>query len=120
MFSINIQLTKSGKENVDKVIEAVFAFLGMLRRCKPEERIFNEAKQIKSLGFEYGAEPQPSDNVENLAGIGIWRPVPRKFTLSSKLHLASVCLGLRTWIHKGVFETLFLQNPCKCTLLRCT
>ena len=68
MFSINIQLTKSGKENVDKVIEAVFAFLGMLRRCKPEERIFNEAKQIKSLGFEYGAEPQPSDNVENLAG----------------------------------------------------
>ena len=83
MFSINIQLTKSGKENVDKVIEAVFAFLGMLRRCKPEERIFNEAKQIKSLGFEYGAEPQPSDNVENLAGrsflismynmVGIWR-----------------------------------------------
>ena len=68
MFSINIQLTKSGKENVDKVIEAVFAFLGMLRRCEPEERIFNEAKQIKSLGFEYGAEPQPSDNVENLAG----------------------------------------------------
>ena len=68
MFSINIQLTKSGKENVDKVIEAVFAFLGMLRLCKPEERIFNEAKQIKSLGFEYGAEPQPSDNVENLAG----------------------------------------------------
>ena len=89
MFSINIQLTKSGKENVDKVIEAVFAFLGMLRRCKPEERIFNEAKQIKSLGFEYGAEPQPSDNVENLAGRSFFKfrctawsefgdPVPRK------------------------------------------
>ena len=119
MFSINIQLTKSGKENVDKVIEAVFAFLGMLRRCKPEERIFNEAKQIKSLGFEYGAEPQPSDNVENLAGISFLILIDvqhgqnlatlfrEKFTPSSKLI-------------RGIFETLFLQNPCKCTLLRCT
>ena len=98
MFSINIQLTKSGKENVDKVIEAVFAFLGMLRRCKPEERIFNEAKQIKSLGFEYGAEPQPSDNVENLAGRSFFdfdvqhgrnlaTLFREKFTPSSKLRL---------------------------------
>ena len=98
MFSINIQLTKSGKENVDKVIEAVFAFLGMLRRCKPEERIFNEAKQIKSLGFEYGAEPQPSDNVENLAGKSVFNfyvhhgrdlatLFREKFTPSSKVRL---------------------------------
>ena len=50
MFSINIALTKSGKENVDQVLEAVFAYLKMLRGSAPSERIFNELKQIKALG----------------------------------------------------------------------
>ena len=67
MFSINISLTEAGKANVDKVLEAIFSYLKMLRTSHPSQRIFDELQQIKSLGFEFGAEPQPSDNVENLA-----------------------------------------------------
>ena len=74
-FSINIALTKSGQENIDKVLEAVFSYLKMLRSQRPSERIFEELKKIKKLDFEFGPEPQAVDNVENLCeGMQLYPP----------------------------------------------
>lgn len=64
IFSISIILTKSGFQNVDKVLETVFAYLHMLKEARPNQRIYEEIQKIENLEFEFGEEAQPSDNVE--------------------------------------------------------
>lgn len=64
IFSVNIILTKSGHENVRKVMDAVFSYLKMLRKHGPEERIYREIQKIESLSFDYGEEMQPMEMVE--------------------------------------------------------
>lgn len=78
IFAITITLTESGFQNVDKVTEAVFGYLSMLRSEPANERIFNEIKRIEDLDFEYGPEEQPTDNVETLCSNMQWYP-PEKY-----------------------------------------
>ena len=39
----------------------------MLKEAGPNERIFKEIQEIDSLNFKYKEEPQPMDNVSDLA-----------------------------------------------------
>jgi len=66
MFPINITLTKEGYDNIDKVIQAVFSYLDMLKEKGPNERIYKEIQKIENLDFAFREEKQPSENVENL------------------------------------------------------
>ena len=65
-FSMSIVLTKSGHENIDSVLLAVFSYLKMLKKSGANSRIFEEMKKVDALDFEFGAQPQPVDNVEKL------------------------------------------------------
>ena len=66
MFPIVLTLTKEGFENVEKVVQAVLAYIDMLKEEGPNERIFNEIKKIEDLDFAFQEESQPSENVESL------------------------------------------------------
>lgn len=66
LFCITIVLTKQGFENRDKVLEAVFSYINMMKSQGPSERIYREIQKIEDLDFKFREERQPSDNVENL------------------------------------------------------
>ena len=65
-FSISIVLTQSGFQDVDQVLLAVFSYLKMLNEEGPNQRIFQEIKEIEDLNFKFKEESQPMDNVEHL------------------------------------------------------
>ena len=65
-FSISIVLTQSGFQAVDQVLLAIFSYLKMLNEEGPNQRIFQEIKEIEDLNFKFKEESQPMDNVENL------------------------------------------------------
>jgi len=66
MFPITITLTKDGYDNIDKVVQAVFGYLEMMKEQGPSERIYKEIQKIEDLDFSFREEKQPSENVENL------------------------------------------------------
>jgi len=66
IFSITITLTKEGYNNLDKVLEAVFGYIKMLKENEPSERIYGEIKRIEDLNFAFREETQPGENVETL------------------------------------------------------
>ena len=65
-FSISLTLTEKGFNEVNDVISAIFSYLQILKSEGPNQRIFNEIKEINELDFQYKVESQPIDNVENL------------------------------------------------------
>merc|ERR1719431_2023537 len=66
MFPITITLTKDGYDNIDKVVQAVFGYLEIMKEQGPSERIYKEIQKIEDLDFSFREEKQPSENVENL------------------------------------------------------
>ena len=66
MFPIVVTLTKEGFENIEKVVQAVLAYIDMLKVEGPNERIYNEIKKIEDLDFAFQEESQPNENVESL------------------------------------------------------
>ncbi|TRY68749.1 hypothetical protein TCAL_02496 [Tigriopus californicus] len=66
IFSISIVLTKEGFAHLSEVTRAVWAYIDMMQKKGPKERIYKEIQRIEELDFQYGEERQPSDNVETL------------------------------------------------------
>ena len=74
-FAISIILTKSGYENIDQVLEAIFSYLKMLKQSGASYCIYEEIRRVDELDFEYGQQPQPMDNVEHLCeGMQLYPP----------------------------------------------
>ncbi|XP_014231468.1 nardilysin [Trichogramma pretiosum] len=66
LFSLSLLLTREGQENFDKVLEAVFSYINLLRREGPNKRLFDEIQQIQGINFRFTDETEPCDYVENL------------------------------------------------------
>lgn len=69
LFSINVTLTEDGFKSIEAVLEAIFAFLLVLKVTPIEEheKSFLELKQIKDTSFKYREEKTATDNVEELS-----------------------------------------------------
>ena len=67
LFSVNINLTEKGMEEVEQVIEAVFQYLNMLKKHGPDLRFWKEIQTIEELNFRYQEDCPPIENVENLS-----------------------------------------------------
>ena len=85
LFTITVILTEKGFKEVDKVTSAVFSYLKMLHAAGPKERIFNEIQEIYQLYFDYKKEPQPMNNVQNLAEM--MQIYPSDLTITGKMTL---------------------------------
>lgn len=67
LFSVNINLTQQGLDQVEHVVAAVFQYLAMLRLTGPDARIWKEIQEIEELSFRYVEDSPPIAYVETLA-----------------------------------------------------
>ena len=60
LFSVRITLTERGKQSIEHIGEALFAYIRHLQQLDREKAVasFNERKRIAQLGFDY--KPRPS------------------------------------------------------------
>lgn len=68
-FTIEVNLTRCGYENIGKVLEAIFSYLLVIKMTpmNVHEEIFNEFKRIREMLFEYRKEKSAMENVQELA-----------------------------------------------------
>ncbi|KAF5276282.1 hypothetical protein FQA39_LY06631 [Lamprigera yunnana] len=66
-FTISLVLTKDGFGHLKEIIEAIFAYISLLKEVGPSERIFNEIKCIQEISFRFEEEDTAVDNVEDLS-----------------------------------------------------
>lgn len=52
-FYVDITLTRQGLENVNKVIEAVFTYINILKQRGIQDYIFDEVKRVGEINFEF-------------------------------------------------------------------
>ncbi|XP_035792231.1 nardilysin-like isoform X1 [Anopheles albimanus] len=66
LFCVSITLTDHGLDNIDEILRAVYAFVRLLQREGPSERLFYELQELEANSFRYRKEKEASDNVEEL------------------------------------------------------
>ncbi|CAM9632397.1 unnamed protein product, partial [Chrysoparadoxa australica] len=67
-FGVHVECTEEGLDNADQIIEAVFSYIGMLRREGPKEWIFEETKKLADIGFRFANKKTPSNTVLSHSG----------------------------------------------------
>lgn len=65
LIKISVQLTDFGLQNVDKILEAIFSYLLMIKETPVEEhrRLYNDYKEKNELQFKFHKEGDASENV---------------------------------------------------------
>ena len=53
LFVITVVLTKTGYQELEGVLRAIFSYLAMMQAAGPDNRIFNEIQEIERLDFAY-------------------------------------------------------------------
>ena len=66
-FYVSIDLTEEGIEHVDDSIHVVFQYLSMLKNSGPQERIFQEIKDLRKMRFHFKDKESPREYVRMLA-----------------------------------------------------
>ncbi|XP_070497154.1 nardilysin-like [Chironomus tepperi] len=68
-FTIEVNLTREGYENIGKVLEAIFSYLLVIKMTPMDEHeeIFTEFKRTKEILFKYRKEKSIIENVQELA-----------------------------------------------------
>lgn len=66
-FTIRMELTPKGLQQVDEITAIVFDYLDLVRREGLKRRLFEESKQIAELGFRYQEDRNPQQTVSALA-----------------------------------------------------
>ena len=66
-FEITATLTRSGLDNVNKVIESIFSMINMIRDKGVPKYIYNEVLQLEELGWRFSSKEGAGSLVQNLA-----------------------------------------------------
>lgn len=69
LLQLKIALTDDGYKNINKVLEAIFSFLLLLKTAPMEKhrQLYEEIQQLKQNSFKYSRESDGSDNVSKAA-----------------------------------------------------
>lgn len=51
LMKITVLLTDEGQNQIEKVLDAIFSFINLLRREGPQERIYDEIYKIEENNF---------------------------------------------------------------------
>jgi insulysin len=102
IFTIRLELTELGLENIDEVISIIFAYIDLLRQKGPQEWIQDELKIVGDLQFKFLSKRNPMDYTCSLAG---WmQHYPPE-------HYLSGAYKLYDWEPEAVSECLNELNP---------
>ncbi|XP_017771798.1 PREDICTED: nardilysin-like isoform X2 [Nicrophorus vespilloides] len=66
-FTINLVLTEKGLEHFEELVTAVFAYINLLRKVGPQERIFKEIQTVEQTSFTFADEKLACDMVESVS-----------------------------------------------------
>ncbi|KAN0065153.1 metalloprotease [Thecaphora frezii] len=108
-FKMNIDLTKDGLINHEKVLESVFKYIHLLRSSKLEEWTHNEVSQLSELMFRFREKSDPADYASAIA-TEMQMPYPREWILSGA-YLS------REFDLTQIRETLEMLNPRNCRVM---
>jgi len=67
ILSVVVGLTKKGLENVEKVVEAVYSYIGMLRQRDIPNYVFDEVLQLEELQWRFLTHSGPTGYAQSLA-----------------------------------------------------
>lgn len=67
IFSLGIELTDLGFENVDRVIELTFGFLNLVRKNGVSEHIFKQIQILAQSNFDFAESKKAIDHVTELS-----------------------------------------------------
>lgn len=65
-FGIHITLTDDGVEHLDDVIDALFAYLRLLKHAGPNQKLYLENARIEENSFRFTKEQDAAENVQEL------------------------------------------------------
>ena len=68
IFTIKIDLTQQGLEQVDEVTKIVFAYIQLLKTDEPQEWVQQELQTVANLQFRFLSQRNPMDYTCSLAG----------------------------------------------------
>lgn len=80
-FKISIDLTQEGLDNHEKVVEAVFKYIHLLRSSNLEQWTHDEVAQLSELMFRFKEKIDPADYASSTA-TQMQMPYPREWILS--------------------------------------
>lgn len=66
LFTLSIHLTDDGFLHIDEVLDAVFAYLRLLKQVGPSEQLYREIATIEENTFRFASERDAIENVEDL------------------------------------------------------
>lgn len=84
-FSIDIDLTKDGLDNYEKVIFNVFQYIEMLKKELPKDWVFIELQEISNSCFKFKQKGNPSNTVSTLAKALEKEYIPANHVLATDL-----------------------------------
>ncbi|PVF92439.1 hypothetical protein CPB86DRAFT_819632 [Serendipita vermifera] len=99
-FKINVKLTKKGLVNYKSVLEAIYAYLTLLRATTLPEWSFEELRSLQSIGFRFQQKANPESYVSRVAEL-LSRPWAKERTLSgSRVIWKSDFTLVRNMLHR--------------------
>lgn len=66
-FSVDVDLTEQGMKRTDDIITMIFQYINMINNEGPQEWVFEECKNLKSIQFRFKDKETPIDYVSTLA-----------------------------------------------------
>ncbi|XP_043259344.1 nardilysin-like isoform X2 [Colletes gigas] len=86
LFSLSLTLTEQGFKHLSDVLNAIFSFINLMRKEGPQQRIYDEIKQIADTAFRFIDEEPPAEYVEELCENMHYFP-PCDYIISDKLYM---------------------------------
>jgi len=84
MMQIQVDLTEKGWQQIDRVTEAVFSFIELLRRDGIDPELYREEQQLAEIQFRFQDKPDPMHLVMQLAQTDHY---PAEYLLKGDYHL---------------------------------
>ncbi|BFZ09211.1 hypothetical protein BsWGS_12249 [Bradybaena similaris] len=67
-FSVAVDLSEKGQENIDEIIALIYQYINMLRQEGPQEWIFKECQDLAAMSFNFKDKESPKSYTSALSG----------------------------------------------------
>jgi insulysin len=73
---VDLELTEKGENNIDRISEAFFAYISMMKKVAYPEYIFHEQKKISDMGYRFKEVSESYNRLKDIAKNMHYYPAP--------------------------------------------